>query len=213
MTARIGVCDYGVGNVRSVERALRAAGAEAVINDDPMTLERCDGLLLPGVGAFSPAMQRLRESGMAAVAKGFASEGRPLLAVCLGYQMLFEHSDEGDGSGLALLTGDVTRIASDNIKVPHIGWNTLRLARRSPLFDGIDDGAYVYFVHSYTATGVDDIDVIATVDYGGPLVAAVQRGSVTGTQFHPEKSGRDGLRLYANFVAIAAASRTAAVWH
>jgi len=203
--ARIGVCDYGVGNLRSVERAVLDAGARAVISDDAGILDACDGLILPGVGAFAAASARLRQRGVADIAVAFAASGRPLLGVCLGYQLLFDDSDEGaGGAGLGLIHGSVRRIDAGGLKVPHMGWNTLSLRRRHPLLDGIAEGAFMYFVHSYSAVGVDDADVVATTEYGGRRVAVAQHGSVVGTQFHPEKSGRDGLRIYANFAALCA---------
>ena len=209
---RIGVCDYGVGNLRSVERALLDAGAEPVISDAARELDSCDGLVLPGVGAFVAAAQRLTERGLGAVATSIAATGRPVLGVCLGHQLLFDGSDEGDGAaGLGLVPGTVTRIDAPGLKVPHMGWNTLRLERPSRLLDGIEDGAHMYFVHSYSAMPRDEADVVATTEYGGTIAAVVQRGSVLGTQFHPEKSGRNGLRLYANFAAICAGRPESAV--
>ena len=203
---RVGVCDYGVGNLRSVERALDAAGAEPVVSDDAALLGGCDGLILPGVGAFTAAVEKLHERGIAGVARQFAASERPLLGVCLGHQLLFERSTEGDGAaGLGLVPGEVARIGGAGLKIPHMGWNTLTVRRRSALLDGIGEGSHVYFVHSYGGTPRDDADTVAVTGYGGTLVAVVQRGSVYGTQFHPEKSGRDGLRIYSNFAAICAA--------
>ncbi|MBV8195070.1 MAG: imidazole glycerol phosphate synthase subunit HisH [Candidatus Dormibacteraeota bacterium] len=199
----IGVCDYGVGNLRSVERALIAAGVDATISEDASVLASCDGLILPGVGAFAPAADRLRETGVAGVVTEHASSGKPVLGVCLGHQLLFDRSDEGGGGdGLGIVPGRVTRLTVAGLKVPHMGWNTLRLTRRSPLLDGLATGNYAYFVHSYGVTEVAEDDVVATTDYGPTLIAAVQHGSVFGTQFHPEKSGSAGLRVYANFARI-----------
>ena len=211
-STRVGVCDYGVGNLHSVERALQRAGAQPVISDDPAELEACDGLVLPGVGAFVAAAEQLRRTGMDRFAIGFAASGRPLLGVCLGYQLLFDHSDEGaGGDGLGLIGGQVTRVDASGLKLPQIGWNEIRCVRESALLDGVSDGAYVYFVHSFGALPADDADVVAVTDYGSTMVAAVQRGTVMGTQFHPEKSGATGLRLYANFVALCRAPRVSAV--
>ena len=202
---RIGVCDYGVGNLRSVERAIEAAGATAVVSADATALERCDGIVLPGVGAFGPASLRLRESGMADLVTRYAEQRRPVLGVCLGHQLLFGDSDEGEGGrGLGLVPGRVMRITPSGLKVPHMGWNTLRCTLPSPLLDGVHDGAFMYFVHSYAAADAEPRDVVATTEYGGTIVAVVHRGSVMGTQFHPEKSGRAGLRIYANFAALCA---------
>lgn len=212
MSPRIGVCDYGVGNLHSVERALVRAGAEPVISGVPAELESCDGLVLPGVGAFVAAAEQLGRTGMDRFTLEFVRSGRPLLGVCLGYQLLFEHSDEGAGAdGLGLIAGQVTRVDARGLKLPQIGWNQIRRVRDTPLLDGVPDGTYVYFVHSYGATPDDEADAVAVTDYGATMVAAVQRGGVMGTQFHPEKSGAAGLRLYLNFVALCAASRASAV--
>lgn len=208
----IGVCDYGVGNMRSVERALLRADADVVIGAEPGALEACDGLVLPGVGAFVAAADQLRRHGMDRFILDFAASGRPLLGVCLGFQLLFDHSDEGAGAaGLGLIPGRVTVVDSRGLKLPQIGWNQIRHVRRTAFLEGVDDGAYVYFVHSYGAVPDDSRDVAAETEYGSTLVAAVQRDSVMGTQFHPEKSGSTGLRLYANFVAMCASWRAAAV--
>ncbi len=204
--ARVGVCDYGVGNLRSVERALSEAGAEPVISADPAELSGCDGLVLPGVGAFAVAAAVLRERGLHSMITELAAAGRPILGVCLGFQLLFDESDEGTGgSGLGLLRGRVGRLDSDRAKVPHMGWNRLAMTRPSALLDGVDEGAHVYFVHSYAVSPGDSADVVATTDHGGELVAAVERGAIQGTQFHPEKSGSAGLRVYGNFAARCAA--------
>ena len=205
MNPRVGVCDYGVGNLRSVERALLRAGADAVISDSAEDIAACAGVVLPGVGAFAGAVSTLRRAGLAEAVRFLASAGRPVLGVCLGYQMLFEHSDEGEGAdGLGLLQGSVSRLAAEGLKIPHMGWNRLRLVNGSPLLAGVADGSFVYFVHSYAAHAVPE-EVIAYTDYGGELAAAARRGNVMGTQFHPEKSGASGLRVYANLVALCAA--------
>lgn len=203
---RVGVCDYGVGNLRSVERALAVAGAATVLSEDPALLAECDGLVLPGVGAFAVATDALADRGMDAMVVEMAQRGRPILGVCLGFQLLFDESDEGEGgAGLGILPGRVRRIEGSRGKVPQIGWNRLAATRPSLLLEGIADGEFVYFVHSYAALADQRSDVIATTDYGGELVAAVERDNVYGTQFHPEKSGTAGLRLYANFVTLCAA--------
>jgi imidazole glycerol-phosphate synthase subunit HisH len=202
----IGICDYGVGNLRSVERALRASGAEAVISDEPDTIAACAGVVLPGVGAFAVAARVLDDRGLGEAVRHVALAGGPVLGVCLGHQLLFERSDEGGGgTGLALLRGEVTRLAPGaGQKVPHMGWNTLTdVAATSTLLAGVSPGSYMYFVHSYAANPVPG-DVVATTDYGGEFAAAVERGSIMGTQFHPEKSGAAGLRVYSNFVAACA---------
>jgi glutamine amidotransferase len=210
VSLQIGICDYGVGNLRSVERALGAFGAEAVISDQPDTIATCAGVVLPGVGAFAVAARALNDRGLGEAVRHVASTGRHVLGVCLGHQLLFEHSDEGSGaSGLSLLPGEVTRLApATGMKVPHMGWNTLSsVASSSTLLAGVNAGSYMYFVHSYAAIPVPG-DVAATTDYGGTFAAAVERGNIAGTQFHPEKSGAAGLRVYSNFVAACALPAT-----
>ena len=200
---RVAICDYGVGNLRSVERALLHAGAEVVLTGDAGTMRECAGVVLPGVGAFGAAADALDNTGLGAVVEEIARSGTPLLGVCLGHQLLFEHSDENGGRrGLGLLPGRIVRLGRERGKVPHMGWNQLQFARSTALTGGIDDGAYVYFVHSYAATPdtTDSDAVVATTDYGGPVVAVCVKDNVWSTQFHPEKSGTTGLRIYANFV-------------
>ncbi len=202
----IGVCDYGVGNLRSVERALRASGAEPRISADPAVIAVCDGVVLPGVGAFSVAARTLQETGLGSAVQWLALQDRPVLGVCLGYQLLFERSDEGSGGeGLALLPGRVVQLSpGPGLKVPHMGWNTIATVRSSTLLEGIASGSYMYFVHSFSALPALD-HTVATTDYGIRFAAAAERDRVMGTQFHPEKSGTAGLRIYANFVALCAA--------
>ncbi len=206
MTPRVGVCDYGVGNLRSVERALHVAGAEPVVSSDPRAIVGCDGVVLPGVGAFSIAARTLRDTGLGAAVLELARLERPVLGICLGYQLLFEGSDEGHGDdGLALLRGRVVKLSTERgLKVPHMGWNTITTVRESTLLDGVASGAYMYFVHSYVAVP-DPHDTVAVTEYGGRITAAVERGTIMGTQFHPEKSGTMGLRIYANLVSRCAA--------
>ena len=208
---RVAIVDYGVGNLRSVERALAGAGAEVVISPDPRVVLASDAVVLPGVGAFAPAAALLLGSGLGEAVREAAGRGRPVLGVCLGFQLLFESSEEGEGGeGLGLLPGRVRRIdAAPPLKVPHMGWNRLRMRRPSALTAGVPEGAWCYFVHSYAAAA-DPADVVASVDYGGEIVAICERGTVTGTQFHPEKSGPAGLRIYANLVAAAMGERRAA---
>jgi imidazole glycerol-phosphate synthase subunit HisH len=200
---RVGVCDYGVGNLRSVERALRVAGAEPVISSDPAAIVACDGVVLPGVGAFSVAARALRDTGLGDAVRELARRERPVLGVCLGHQLLFDSSDEGHGGeGLALLRGRVVKLRAEHgLKVPHMGWNTISMVRRSALLEGIVAGSHMYFVHSYAAVP-DPADTVAVTEYGEELAAAAERGTVMGTQFHPEKSGAAGLRVYANFVSL-----------
>ncbi|HET9050997.1 MAG TPA: imidazole glycerol phosphate synthase subunit HisH [Candidatus Dormibacteraeota bacterium] len=207
----VAVCDYGVGNLRSVERALLHAGATVDVTGDAVRLLAADGVVLPGVGAFGAALDALDARGLRGTILRIAESGTPLLGVCLGFQLLFDWSEENGGrEGLGILRGRVVRISPARGKVPHMGWNRLRFLRPSSLVDGIGDGAYAYFVHSYEASGVPEGCVVADCDYSGRLPAIVEAGSVAGTQFHPEKSGADGLRLYANFVALCRAAGAAA---
>lgn len=207
MSVRVAVTDYGVGNLRSVERALCRAGAEAVITPDPRVVAGCAGVVLPGVGAFAPAAGLLGSTGLGDAVREAASRGRPVLGVCLGFQLLFEESAEGEGgAGLGLLPGSVVRITAPGLKVPHMGWNRLRMGRPDPLLDGLREGEWCYFVHSFAARPRGE-DIVATCDYGAEIAAVCRRGGVTGTQFHPEKSGPAGLRVYANFVASCADRR------
>ena len=202
----MGICDYGVGNLRSVERALEHGGARVVLSGDATVLASCDGIVLPGVGAFATAAHALRRDGLDQAVQAFARSGRPLLGVCLGYQLLFSDSDEGaGGAGLGLISGRVRRLDAAGVKVPHMGWNSLRVARASTLLDGLGEGEHTYFVHSYAAVPDDRAAVVATTDHGGEIVAAIEVENIAGTQFHPEKSGLAGLRIYANFVARCAA--------
>ena len=189
----IAIVDYGVGNLRSVERALAHVGAEPVITSDADLIRDADGVVLPGVGAFEPAIRRLNDTGLDRV----IGEAKRVLGVCLGYQLLFEESEEGvRRKGLGLLKGRITRLNTP--RVPVIGWARVRQTHASPLWEGIPDGSYFYFVHSYTPEGVDS--AIGCADHAAAAASAA--GKVMGTQFHPEKSGPDGLRLYANFVGL-----------
>ena len=202
----IAVVDYGAGNLRSVRRALEAAGAEVEVTADPARLRDAAGIVLPGVGAFAPARQKLRESGLDDLLRELAQAGKPILGVCLGYQLLFEASyEDGFTEGLGLLPGPVRRLReTPDRKVPHMGWNRVRQLAPDILFEEVPDRAYFYFVHSYYPELKVGREVIATADYGRTLAVVARRGSVVGTQFHPEKSGPAGLRLYRNFVSKAA---------
>jgi len=196
----IAIVDYGVGNIRSVERALVHAGAEAVLTADAEDLERANGLVLPGVGAFAPALARLEAGGLGRRIRELARRGKPLLGVCLGYQLLFEESTEhGRHEGLGLLQGKVVEVGGTE-RVPVIGWCRTAQHGQSPLWDGVADNSYFYYVHSFTPTAGDG--VIGSAPHAP--AAATARANVMGTQFHPEKSGPDGLRLYRNFVAMCA---------
>ncbi|MBE5804959.1 MAG: imidazole glycerol phosphate synthase subunit HisH [Clostridiales bacterium] len=194
----IAIIDYGMGNLRSVQKAFEFLGFEAVITDEAATIAAADHVVLPGVGAFCDAMARLRETGLDQSVIEAARSGKPLLGICLGMQMMFEHSGEnGFYDGLGLLPGTITRFEECGLKIPHMGWNTLS-TRDCPLFDKGDDPC-VYFVHSYCMADVSDDFTAATCDYGQTFTAAVCRGNVMATQFHPEKSGGAGLRMLRRF--------------
>ena len=199
----IAVIDYGMGNRRSVEKALERAGARASITRDHDELRAADGLVLPGVGAFPLAMRNLTELGVADVIRARVADGDPLLGICLGMQLLFESSDEVEPTkGLGLIPGVVTALDTGGLRVPHIGWNEVRLERESPLTAGLPNGgAAFYHVHSHAARPRDPGDVVGTTDYGERFATIVRRDNVFGVQFHPEKSSADGLHLLGRFVA------------
>ncbi len=200
--ARIGLIDYGMGNRRSVFKALEHVGADVVMSDDPTVLDGADGLVLPGVGAFPQAMVNLRERGLVEPILGWAREGRPLLGVCLGMQLLFDRSTElGGADGLGILGGEVRDLV-DAPKLPHIGWNLVEWATTSPLVEGLGTGSAFYHVHSLAAHPADEAVVLGYGAYGERFVTAVAAGSVFGAQFHPEKSSAAGLRLLENFTRI-----------
>jgi len=202
----IAVLDYGIGNLRSAQKALQHVGADARLTDDPGLVRDAAGVVLPGVGAFGRCMDALRASKLDAVALEAVDAGQPFLGICVGMQLLYDGSDETPGAkGLGVLPGTVRKL-SDAVKRPQMQWNILDIVRPSPMFDGLDDPAWVYFVHSFAAD--DQTNTVATCDYGGPLCAAVERDNVFATQFHPEKSGPNGLQLLANFVQRAAAVST-----
>ncbi len=198
----IAIVDYGVGNLFSLKSSFAAVGAEAVVSADASVLRAADKLILPGVGAFGDAAQKLRDSGLADVVKEQAEAGKPLLGICLGMQLLFDTSFEyGEHQGLGLIKGNIRPIAEvipPHLKIPHIGWNSLTFTRENPLFRYIREGDFVYFVHSFYATDCDEA-VIAVSDYGASLTAAVASGNVYGCQFHPEKSGEVGLQILRAF--------------
>ena len=207
---RIAVVDYGAGNLVSIEQALSAAGAEVVLVRRADSFADADALVVPGVGAAGPAMARLRRRGLDAPILAWIAAGRPFLGICLGLQLLFEGSDEDGAVTLGVLPGRTVRL-SGAPRLPHIGWNQVERQRAHPLFAGIDKDADFYFVHSYAAApgpGADGV-VLAQTAHGGRFVSAIARGSLAGVQFHPERSGRDGLRLLANFVGLAQAGGAA----
>jgi len=201
----IAVVDYGVGNLFSLKSSLSAIRADAVITRDPAVIQNSDHVILPGVGAFGDAADKLRETGMFDLMKETAASGKPMLGICVGMQLLFEKSMEfGEHEGLGLMKGTVDAIEprlSRNLDIPHMGWNALHFVHPSPLFQGIREGEFVYFVHSYAAFGCED-SVTAVSEYDLELTAAVQKDNVFGTQFHPEKSGEAGLRILKNFCAL-----------
>jgi len=197
----IAIVDYGVGNLRSVARALEHVGASPRLCAEASELDRAQGLVLPGVGAFGPALKRLEQGGLGRMVVEQARRGMPVLGVCLGYQLLFEESSEhGRHQGLGLLSGQVQSITQSR-RLPVIGWCRLHQEEFSPLWSGIDQDAYFYFVHSYTPGPTSDR--LASAEHAPAAAAA--RGSVMGTQFHPELSGSDGLRIYANFLDLCGA--------
>ena len=206
---KIVVVDYGMGNLRSVAQALRAVAPEAnvLISGEPADIDSADRIVLPGQGAMRDCMLSLRESGVLDALLR-ASKTRPMMGVCVGEQMLFDRSEEGDTAGLGLLPGRVVRFQLEGklqadgsrFKVPQMGWNRVKQMRSHPVWDGIHDDSYFYFVHSYYAQPVDPLDSIGETDYGSPFCCAVARDNIVATQFHPEKSAAAGLRLYKNFV-------------
>lgn len=192
------IVDYGVGNLKSVSNAMKYIGKKTLITGSPEELERADAIILPGVGAFPDAAEKLRESGLDQILLAQAG-GKPILGICLGMQLLFDWSEEGKAcKGLGLVSGRVERIQTE-LKLPHIGWNSLSFYHDSPLFQGLDDGAYVYFVHSFCGLASCEEDVIARTSHGASVVAAVSHNGVYGCQFHPEKSGEVGLQILKNF--------------
>jgi imidazole glycerol-phosphate synthase subunit HisH len=202
--------DYGIGNLRSLEKAFEHVGAAVHRTADPDAVRCAERLVVPGVGAFGACMDALRARGLDAPVREAARGGTPLLGVCVGMQMLFEGSDEmGSHDGLGLLPGRVVRFpegaqeAGGRLKVPHIGWSPLRPAAPSPLLDGLPAGTHVYFVHSYHAAPAETADVLAWADYGAPFPAVVGRNRTFGVQFHPEKSQDAGLRILRNFAQLA----------
>ncbi len=195
----VAVLDYGIGNLRSAQKALDRVGANAQLTSDHGLIADADAVVLPGVGAFGACMAALRDRGLDEVSVAAAADGRPFLGVCVGMQMLFEGSDESPGAtGLGVLPGRL-RLLPDTVKRPQMQWNLVDVRRPSQLFAAIEDPVWMYFVHSYAADS-DEPSVIATCDYGGPVAAAVERGSLWATQFHPEKSGSVGLELLRGFV-------------
>jgi glutamine amidotransferase len=196
---RVAILDYGVGNLRSVEKAFAAAGSNSIVSDDERVLRKAQALVLPGVGAFAACMTALTSRGFDELIRERVAEGTPLLGVCVGMQMLFDESEEfGRTSGLGLLRGRVRKFAGD-LLVPQVGWNQVSQPRAHWLLDGIEDQAFFYFVHSYYCEPDDPSVVIGETDYGGAYASVVAQGQICGVQFHPEKSQAVGLRLLGNF--------------
>ena len=198
------IIDYGAGNIRSVENALESLGEKAIVTHDRETILNSDRVILPGVGAFGSAMERIRERGLDETIAAAVGENKPFLGICLGLQVMFGSSEESKGAaGLLLFDGEIVRIPDgDGIKIPHIGWNSLDFKKDCPLFHGIANGEYVYFVHSYYLKAANRDDVAATTEYSATLDVAVSRGNLFATQFHPEKSGEIGLKMLKNFVEM-----------
>jgi glutamine amidotransferase len=195
----IAVLDYGIGNLRSAQKSLEKHGADARLTADPAVVRDAVAVVLPGVGNFGACMEAADRTGVSDLARAAAASGKPFLGICVGMQMLYEGSDENPGrAGLGILSGMVRRLP-EGVKHPQMQWNIVDIVKPCPLFDGLPDPAWMYFVHSYAAE--QSADVVATCDYGGPVVAAVQRDNVFAAQFHPEKSSEPGLKFMDNFVA------------
>jgi len=201
--AVIGIIDYGMGNLRSVQKGLQKVGASTVMLDGPDGMDGCDGLVLPGVGAFGDAMRNLDERGFATRLLNLIADGKPLLGICLGMQLLFDYSDEhGRFEGLGVVPGGVLRLPPE-VKVPHMGWNVLEKRDNPALFDGISEDTRFYFVHSYYCAPSEPGWTVGSTPYGLDFTSAVGRGSLYGVQFHPEKSSTLGLKVLKNFDALA----------
>jgi len=205
----VGIVDYNAGNIKSVERALSFLQADYILSKNPKDLENCDRLIFPGVGEARYAMEELKKTGFDSFLKDWAASSKPLLGICLGSQIIFEHSEEGDVDCLALLKGSIRHFDSvwkdsslnPGLKVPHMGWNNLHFQNgSSPLFDNVDQNADFYFVHSYLIQPADSTIVKAWADYGCKVPACVSQGSITAFQFHPEKSGQAGLTILKNYI-------------
>jgi imidazole glycerol-phosphate synthase subunit HisH len=200
----IALVDYGIGNLRSVQKALLAVGAEVSLTSDPQEVRRAEKIILPGVGAFGDGMLGLKAGGLVEVLEEAQSREKPLLGICLGMQLLFEASDEAPTqTGLGFLPGQVRRFSGGGLKVPHTGWNQLHPVGATPLLDGLEDGSYAYFNHGYYCEPRDPNDILALTDYGLRYASVVGQGRLFGVQFHPEKSQAVGLQILRNFVGMA----------
>ena len=204
----VAIIDYDAGNIKSVEKAFEYLGAQTLVTREPSEIYRADRVVLPGVGAFGDAMNRIREYGLESVIKEVTSKEVPFIGICLGQQLLFDRSEESDGvTGLGILRGSIRRIpdkgaSGDFYKIPQIGWNSLEFPNQGRLFKGIDEGAYVYFVHSYYLDAEEKDIVTATTDYNVTVEASVEKGNVFACQFHPEKSSEVGMQILDNFLKI-----------
>ncbi|MFH1260086.1 MAG: imidazole glycerol phosphate synthase subunit HisH [Elusimicrobiota bacterium] len=199
----IAIVDYGMGNLRSVQKALEKVGSKAVITSSSRKILQADGVVLPGVGAFDSAMQVLRRAKLVDPLIRVIKENRPFLGICLGLQLLFSSSEEGGKcKGLAVIEGKVKKFKKKGLKIPHLGWNTIKIKKAEPLLAEIEENSYFYFVHSYCVCPEDKSWIAATTDYVGEFCSAVSRGNLFACQFHPEKSSEAGLRLLGNFVRL-----------
>ncbi len=200
----IAIIDYGMGNLRSVQKAIEAVGHSATVTSDPDQIRQASKVILPGVGAFADCIANLRQTGLAEAFIEAVAAGKPCLGVCLGLQLLFDFSEEdGLHAGLGLIPGRIVRFESrPGLKIPHMGWNTLAIRKPNPLLLGLEPDPSVYFVHSYYARPDDPADIVAESDYPTPFAAMVARGNLTAAQFHPEKSQKVGLAMYANFARL-----------
>jgi imidazole glycerol-phosphate synthase subunit HisH len=206
----VAILDYGMGNLRSVEKALGRVGVEATITAEARTADRADGIILPGVGAFPSAMRRVRDLGLDELLAERTEAGAPVLGICLGLQLLFERSTElGGAEGVRLLDGEVTELEAPGMKVPHMGWEPVRWERRSPLTEGLGTESAFYFVHSFAVRPRHRSDVLGTAKWGERFACVIERPPLYGVQFHPEKSSAAGLRLLANFARVCATASTA----
>ncbi len=201
----LAIIDYGVGNLFSLQCSLKKIGEEAVVTKDPEVIKKADRIILPGVGAFGDAADKLKATGIVDVIRNEAENGKPFLGICLGMQLLFDKGYEyGEHDGLGFIKGNVVSLEGkipSELNIPHMGWNALALDKSCPLFKYIEDGDCVYFVHSYYSTDCDE-SVVATAEYGIPVTAAVGKGNIFGCQFHPEKSGETGLKILKAFCEI-----------
>ena len=200
----IAIIDYDAGNIKSVEKACQFLGEDVVVTRDRETIMAADGVILPGVGAFGDAMEKLQSYQLVDTVKDVANSGKPFLGICLGLQLMFESSDEAPGvEGLGILPGKIVRIPdAEDIKVPHIGWNSLQYPNKGRLYKDIDENSFVYFVHSYYLQAKEPEIVVASTEYGVSIQASVEKGNVFACQFHPEKSSTVGLKILENFISI-----------